>query len=253
MIKVAMLVGKGESSQIVYNELKKHYNIVGVIEENKLPPWQMIKRRIHRLGLWAVIGQLIFLVYLKILKKTSKMRINHIKTSNNLSTYSYDPNSYFKVNSVNDSCVISELIKLEPDVIVVNGTRIIQENILSAISAPFINTHTGITPRYRGIYGGYWALAENNIQQCGVTVHLVDKGIDTGGILYQELIKVTHHDNVLTYPYLQIAAALPILRKAIEDIYTGRYHVIHNSSPSKLYSHPTILCYLKNFLVRKVK
>src|SRR5438093_9923670 len=42
--------------------------------------------------------------------------------------------------------------------VVVNGTRIISEAVLTASDAVFINMHAGITPKYRGVHGGYWAL-----------------------------------------------------------------------------------------------
>ena len=41
--------------------------------------------------------------------------------------------------------------------------------------------HAGITPQYRGVHGGYWAVVNNDPEHCGVTIHFVDKGIDTGG------------------------------------------------------------------------
>ena len=60
----------------------------------------------------------------------------------------------------------------------VNGTRIISSRVLDSIGCPIINTHAGITPRYRGVHGGYWALAEGHPEEVGTTVHLVDKGIE---------------------------------------------------------------------------
>ena len=48
------------------------------------------------------------------------------------------------------------------------------------MACPVINMHAGITLRYRGVHGGYWALAEQHPEWVGTTVHLVDPGIDTG-------------------------------------------------------------------------
>jgi len=70
-----------------------------------------------------------------------------------------------------------------PDVVVVNGTRIIAEKVLHSVPATFLNTHSGITPLYRGAHGGYWALVKKDRANCGVTIHVVDAGIDTGGIV----------------------------------------------------------------------
>jgi folate-dependent phosphoribosylglycinamide formyltransferase PurN len=76
---------------------------------------------------------------------------------------------------------------------------------LQSTSAKFINTYTGITPLYRDVHGGYWALFQNDKENCDVTVLLVDEGIDTGNIIYQFLIQPTKHDNFSTYPLLQLS------------------------------------------------
>ena len=54
------------------------------------------------------------------------------------------------------------LKELNADVIVVNGCRIISKKILNNVPAKFINTHEGITPKYRGIHGCYWALVNKD-------------------------------------------------------------------------------------------
>jgi folate-dependent phosphoribosylglycinamide formyltransferase PurN len=45
--------------------------------------------------------------------------------------------------------------ELKPDLLIVNGTRILSKKTLESVSAPFVNIHTGITPAYRGVHGGY--------------------------------------------------------------------------------------------------
>ena len=53
-------------------------------------------------------------------------------------------------------------------------------------------------------------------------MHLVDEGVDTGGVLYQARIAPTLADNFPTYFYLQAAAARPLAVKAVEDALAGR-------------------------------
>jgi len=122
----------------------------------------------------------------------------------------------------------------------------IKQEAIEAIEAPFINIHVGITPKYRGTHGGYWALAKNDEENCGVTIHLIDTGIDTGGILYQKRIQRTEKDSINTYPYLQLAAAIPLMKKAITEVANKNYKVQNVNLPSKLWSHPTLFEYIKN-------
>src|SRR5262245_8758504 len=47
-----------------------------------------------------------------------------------------------------------------------------------------------------------------------------------------------------TYPYLQLAAGLPLLARAGEDAASGKLAPVEVDSPSKLWSHPTLWSYL---------
>jgi folate-dependent phosphoribosylglycinamide formyltransferase PurN len=64
---------------------------------------------------------------------------------------------------------------INPDLVIVNGTRIISKKVLSSINSKFVNIHVGITPKYRGVHGTYWALVNNDVENSGVTVHFVDE------------------------------------------------------------------------------
>lgn len=68
------------------------------------------------------------------------------------------------------------------------------------------------------MHGGYWALAQREPQLCGVTVHFVDPGIDTGGVIGQALIHATSTDNFCSYPWLQLCLGLPILISAVSKV-----------------------------------
>ena len=150
------------------------------------------------------------------------------------------------VQSVNDVQTVVLLQKLSPQVIVVNGTRILAEKMLNVIPGIFLNTHVGITPLYRGVHGGYWALASGDPQHFGVTIHKIDNGIDTGDIVAQASTTPDDADNFSTYPLLQIAIAIPLLKQAIRDALNGKVEIM--TAPvgkSKLWSHPTVFEYLK--------
>jgi methionyl-tRNA formyltransferase len=143
------------------------------------------------------------------------------------------------------------LQRLAPKAVLVVGTRIIDRAALAAVACPFINYHAGITPKYRGTHGGYWAKAEDDLAHFGVTVHLVDAGIDTGAVLYQVLLKPSERDNYATFPYLQLAAALPLLEQAGQDALAETLAPHRVDLPSRLWSHLTIWGYLAAGLRRR--
>lgn len=50
---------------------------------------------------------------------------------------------------------------------IVNGTSIISSKVLNAIGAIFINTDVGITPEYRRVHRGFWALRNGHKDNFG--------------------------------------------------------------------------------------
>ena len=103
----------------------------------------------------------------------------------------------------------------------VHGTRIIAARVLESAGCPVVNMHAGITLRYRGVHGGYWALAEQHPDWVGTTVHLVDPGIDTGGILAQTTFEVSGEDTIATYPDLHLVHGLPLLGAQVDKVMSG--------------------------------
>ncbi len=252
-LRVVMLVGPGASSRIMYHALRDDFDIQRIILERKVSASTMIRRRVKRLGLTRTFGQLLFIVVNRFLSRLSKSRIRQLMTRYGLNDDGFPPDVLQEVESVNDSDVITMLQAASPDAVIVNGTRILSKKIIASIDAPFLNTHMGITPRYRGVHGGYWALASGDRQHCGVTVHLIDEGIDTGGVLYQEIIEVERSDNFNTYPLHQIAKGIPLMKAALQDVAANRIKPKQGVGPSQLWYHPTLMGYLKNAIIRFVR
>ena len=253
--KVLLLGGDGASTRIVFHFLSAHFEVVRCIREQPVPRSQFLKNRAKKLGWPMVIGQVVFQAGIApILKKLAAGRLAEIFRENSLRDMPVPDDKLLKVNSINDPATIETVRQTEVDVVVVNGTRILSKRLLAAVPAPILNTHAGITPLYRGVHGGYWALANGDRANCGVTVHLVDAGIDTGGILYQTHIEPTRRDNFATYPLLQLAAALPFLKRAVEDAAAGRLQT-QPAPPgvSRLWYHPTTWQYLKSLIFRGIK
>lgn len=252
-LKIVMLTGPAISSRFMYNGLSKDLEIHTVIREMPVPMKTIMKNRAKKLGWFNVLGQIAFgILILPILRTFSKNQKSKVIQNLGLSDAEISSKKLVDVSSVNSLETIEILKKINPDVVIVNGCRIVSKKVLSAIGAVFINTHEGITPRYRGIHGGYWALVNGDLGNCGVTVHLVDKGVDTGGILYQARIQPEKKDNFTTYPFYQTAAGIPLMKKAIEDVQNNSLKTIEPQLESRIWYHPTIWEYVWNYLRKGV-
>jgi phosphoribosylglycinamide formyltransferase 1 len=244
-VSVVVLAGDGDSTWIVYNALRERFPISAVIVEESPSAIGILRRRARKLGWLTVVGQVAFILFARLTERFSKPRRDEILRKHGLSR---TPSGVAvkRVESANSSAVIEMLQSLDPEVVVVNGTRILSPEVLACIDAQFINMHAGITPMYRGVHGCYWALASRDPSHAGVTVHLVDSGVDTGGVIAQAIVRPSADDSYHTYPFLQLAAGIPLLEQAIHDALEGQLQTIDVDGESRLHYHPTIWQYSSN-------
>lgn len=252
---IIVLAQASLATNIIYQRLKTHFNVTRLILERPVARHQFINRRLKQLGPLKVLGQIIFRsAFVPLLNMKSKARISKIISDYQLNIAEPDQSLITRVDTVNSSDTIELIKQLSPKLVVLNGTRILSKHTLSQIACPIINMHCGITPSFRGVHGAYWALAQGRADKCGVTVHLVDCGIDTGAILGQTNIEPEVDDNFVTYPYLQVAQGLPLLINSIRAILDDKIVKFSaDADKSKLWSHPTAWEYLVNYLRSGVK
>ncbi|GFN30062.1 formyl transferase [Paenibacillus xylaniclasticus] len=151
------------------------------------------------------------------------------------------------IDNINES--IETLRNLNLDYIVVVGSRIIKENILSKYNNRIMNFHTGVLPYYRGPYSEFWAMFNNEYDKVGTTIHMLDKGIDTGNIIAQKVIDVTKEDTPETAHFNNVKHGALLLCEIINnldgmDIKGSK----QNEDDAVYYTYPTDeqLEYLKN-------
>ena len=187
---IVVLGGHGTSTRIVINYLAHEFDVTAIIE-SPISTWQLLRRRTKKLGISTVFGQVIFIIFSRFQAWLCRKRVQKIERINSMDPSVPEHVVIHNIHSANNEETIGLLRKLAPEVVIVNGKRILSAEILQCIPAIFINTHTGITPKYRGVHGAYWALFRGDASNAGVTVHLVDQGLDTGGVLYQAAIKLS--------------------------------------------------------------
>ena len=92
--------------------------------------------------------------------------------------------------TLNDPIVVAGLKELRPELVIFTGGGLIRDEILENAGAGVLNCHMGILPRYRGMDVVEWPILERQIDQIGMTVHFMDKGLDTGDILRSRRVHI---------------------------------------------------------------
>ncbi|HMK05281.1 MAG TPA: formyl transferase [Ferruginibacter sp.] len=242
--KIVFLASDCESSRWVYNALVKDFAFTAAIIEQPVSKKDLFKRRIKKIGYIKVIGQTLFSVLVvPWLRKKARDRKAALVDQYRLNNTNFNITETYRVTSVNDDATRQLLQKLQPDIVLVNGTRIISKNILQSTNAIFINMHVGITPWYRGSHGGYWALYNNDQANFGTTIHIIDTGVDTGSVLKQVFIQPDKRDNFVTFPMLQVAIGIQALKEVLTEVMTGNYQIKKHTEKGMMYYQPTIWQY----------
>jgi len=119
--------------------------------------------------------------------------------------------------SLKEAEVVAELAGFHPDVIVVAAFgQILPQSVLDIPRYGCINVHPSLLPRFRGA-SPVAAVILAGDELTGVSLMLMDSGLDTGPILAQEQVSISPQDTTgsLTAKLSQIAAQLlpEILRR----------------------------------------
>ncbi|HZJ20358.1 MAG TPA: formyl transferase [Pricia sp.] len=255
--KIVILSQNKSSAQTLIDALDPSIRIAKIIIDPGTSRRKIFTNRIKRIGAVAFVGQLLFrFIVVPYLNSSSRKRKQQLSASYSKSRAS-DPlppvESIENINSLEGSRLLNDAA---PDAIVVVTRRIISKGTLNRVSAPLINIHDGIVPKYRGLFGAYWAMVAGDREHCGATVHFIDKGLDTGPIIAQSNIfdTLTAEDNFTTYPIHQFASALPLLNKALLDMANDRLETVERSSEvGKIRYIPTIWAYLGHRLGKGIK
>jgi len=256
-MKIILLASDGVSTNIVYNAVSENFQIDHVIIEDGVKTSQFLKYRYKKLGLIRVADQVLFILSInKLLAAITKKRRAAILSENKLHADQIPESKITRVCSANAAATIDLVKNLNPDMILVNGTRILSKKLLAATKAELVNLHAGITPDYRGVHGAYWAYVNKDPGMAGITLHYVDSGVDTGNIIGQASIEITPKDNFATYPLIQLAAGVMLLISFLTNKKEGRFSspvIISKGEMSKQWYHPGFFEYLYHRLFNGVK
>lgn len=111
-----------------------------------------------------------------------------------------------QISQTEEPIILQELLERKVDFIISYRYRhLIKKEIIDHFSGKIINLHISYLPWNRGADPNLWSYLENTPK--GVTIHLVDVGLDTGDILIQQLIEDDLEDTLYT-SYQKLSEAI---------------------------------------------
>lgn len=131
--------------------------------------------------------------------------------------------------NINNAACVEFIKRHMPDILVVCGTSVLQPEVFSLPPKGTVNIHVGITPEYRSADPIFWALYRGEPDKVGVTIHFIDRGIDTGPIILQETVPVYANDSLPKIYARCIRRGNELYLRAIDEIERGTVHPIIRS------------------------
>ena len=133
------------------------------------------------------------------------------------------------VHNINSAKSVNVIKSLNPDIMITRASAILSEKIFKIPRISTLNVHFGIIPEFRG-GGNFNAIRNNNFKDIGVSVHCIDKGIDTGSLIYQERIELDVNENFGSIGAKSLICGTSLLMKTLEYLEKHGTFVVQDTS-----------------------
>lgn len=139
-------------------------------------------------------------------------------------TFTVPPTSFESRAAWGDE-LLEQIQVWNPDLVVCAGfMRILPPRVVAALSPQLINTHPALLPAFPGAHAVRDALAAG-VSQTGVTVHIVDEGVDTGPVIVQEAVAIEPGDTESELHERIKTIERRLLTQAVLDIANSRVNL----------------------------
>lgn len=136
--------------------------------------------------------------------------------------------------SINSEASLNKIRSFSPDVLVsIAGNEIFKQPLIELAPHGCLNLHTALLPKYRGLMPSFWVLRYGE-EETGVSVFLVDEGIDSGPIICQERVLIQKMSQIELIRTTKLVGMKCII-KALQSLKCGDVELIPNDDAEKSY------------------
>ena len=239
-MNIVFLADGSPAWMYVVNEIHATFPIDHIVYiENRpqsLEPQKKVKRKMNQLrkrGLVKFIDLLSHSLVNRFIRWDKKYQVsffNHLDTQKiDYSSLKFNiPKTYVDDINSDESAIIIK--SLHPDIIITRASALLGKQIFMVARLSTLNIHFGIIPEFRG-GGNFYAIRNNQIKEVGVSVHCIDKGIDTGGLIDQDRITLDENDDLGSVGAKSLVLGVSLLLKTLKSIKkNGKLSILDTSN-----------------------
>ena len=147
-----------------------------VVREPPARLWRRIRREIQRVGVVRFMDVLAFRIYYRFALAGTDHAWTEATLNDLVQRYGDIPAScrVLETPSPNSAEAVKLLQDVQPDLIVARCKNILREQVFKAASIGTFVMHPGVCPEYRNAHGCFWALAQRDLENVGMTLLRVD-------------------------------------------------------------------------------
>jgi folate-dependent phosphoribosylglycinamide formyltransferase PurN len=109
----------------------------------------------------------------------------------------------------------------QPDLIVARCKALLAERIFSIARLGTFVMHPGICPEYRNAHGCFWAMANGDRANVGMTLLRIDKGVDTGPVFGYFRVEADPFESHVVTQHRAVLEHLDAIREKLLEIEAG--------------------------------
>ncbi|MBL7930664.1 MAG: hypothetical protein JNL60_02115 [Bacteroidia bacterium] len=207
-MKIVLWIGSGANQRALANKISQRFKIDAIVVEEA--------SRRNPIDISAYFSKISSRLFFSVIPESWSKLMDHYNTK----YPAYPESKVIKVDSINHQDTYATTRSIKPDLIIVSGTSLIRDELLS-INPPFgiVNLHTGLSPYMKGGPNcTNWCIANGQFHLIGNTIMWIDKGIDSGDIISSETVSFNGNETLFEVHYKVMEQAHELYVKAIAGV-----------------------------------
>jgi folate-dependent phosphoribosylglycinamide formyltransferase PurN len=235
-MNLVMLCGCGPINTCFINSIARHHPIRHAFRVVWTDSGQSSSRwsKVARAPIRAVQKGLRRRFYNRFLASIESQAVHHL-TGKETSPSCNVPSSSVDRLKINTEEFARSLRALEPDVLLISACPLLKPEIFEIPRLGTINVHRGIAPTYRGERTIFWPLYYQDFEHIGITLHLIDRGIDTGPVLAHGFPELRPDDTEATILAKSVAMAADLMGELLRDAKSGQLHGVRQAGDGRCF------------------
>jgi len=253
-LRIALICHSDEpiNHDLVRRWLASFCTVVGLvlIDEDRGVWFTRLRAEYRRVGLLRLMDVLAFRVYYRLFRAAADVAWLRAEIERRSKLFP-DVTSRIPVlmtRNPNDETVVKFLRDVAPQIVIARCKWLLRQDVYKVPSRGTFVLHPGICPQYRNAHGCFWAIANRDLANVGLTLLQIDDGIDTGPVygffrypfdeLSESHVRVQHR---------ALLENFNAIRALLLDIGSGRSVALEVSGrPSRNWGQPWLSAYLRS-------